>query len=76
MKLEIKNLVKSYRDNVAVNNISFEVNKGETVGILGPNGAGKTTLFYMIAGLIKCDSGEIFISNIQINNKSIAERTT
>ena len=59
-----------------MNNISFEVNKGETVGILGPNGAGKTTLFYMIAGLIKCDSGEIFISNIQINNKSIAERTT
>ena len=55
MKLTLINLNKSYKDKVAVKDISFEVNHGETIGILGPNGAGKTTLFYMIAGLIKCD---------------------
>ena len=59
MKLTLNNLNKCYRDKAVVKGISFEVNDGETIGILGPNGAGKTTLFYMIAGLIKCDSGEI-----------------
>ena len=52
MKLTLNNLNKCYKDKVAVKDISFEVNHGETIGILGPNGAGKTTLFYMIAGLI------------------------
>ena len=59
MKLTLNNLNKCYGDKVAVKDISFQVNDGETVGILGPNGAGKTTLFYIIAGLIECDSGEI-----------------
>ena len=51
-------------------------NRGETLGILGPNGAGKTTLFYMIAGLIKSDSGNIHLSNEELNTKSISERTS
>ena len=75
MKLTLVNLNKSYKDKVAVKDISFEVNHGETIGILGPNGAGKTTLFYMIAGLIKCDSGEIRIEDTKINDKSISKRT-
>ena len=75
MKLTLNNLNKSYKDKVAVKDISFEVNHGETIGILGPNGAGKTTLFYMIAGLIKCDSGEIRIEDTKINDKSISKRT-
>ena len=75
MKLTLINLNKSYKDKVAVKDISFEVNHGETIGILGPNGAGKTTLFYMIAGLIKCDSGEIKIEDTKINDKSISKRT-
>tara|TARA_B100000401_G_scaffold201160_1_gene135619 strand:- start:336 stop:1055 length:720 start_codon:yes stop_codon:yes gene_type:complete len=75
MKLTLINLNKSYKDKVAVKDISFEVNHGETIGILGPNGAGKTTLFYMIAGLIKCDSGEIRIEDTKINDKSISKRT-
>ena len=62
MSLVIKNLLKSYDEKIAVDNISFETNRGETVGILGPNGAGKTTLFYMIAGLIKIDAGKIYLS--------------
>ena len=75
MKLTLNNLNKCYGDKVAVKDISFEVNDGETVGILGPNGAGKTTLFYIIAGLIKCDSGEIRIADTKINDKSISKRT-
>ena len=75
MKLTLNNLNKCYGDKVAVKDISFEVNHGETIGILGPNGAGKTTLFYMIAGLIKCDSGEIRIEDTKINDKSISKRT-
>ena len=75
MKLTLNNLNKCYKDKVAVKDISFEVNHGETIGILGPNGAGKTTLFYMIAGLINCDSGEIRIEDTKINDKSISKRT-
>ena len=76
MSLVIENLQKSYDKKMAVDNISFEINRGETLGILGPNGAGKTTLFYMIAGLIKSDSGNIHLSNEELNTKSISERTS
>ena len=76
MSLVIENLQKSYDKKIAVDNISFEINRGETLGILGPNGAGKTTLFYMIAGLIKSDSGNIHLSNEELNTKSISERTS
>ena len=51
MIIETKNLVKIYGDRSVVNDVSFEVNKGEVVCLLGPNGAGKTTTFYMIVGL-------------------------
>lgn len=53
MKIIAKNLVKIYGDRTVVNDISFEVNKGEVVGLLGPNGAGKTTTFYMVVGSCK-----------------------
>ena len=76
MSLVIENLLKSYDEKIAVDNISFEINRGETVGILGPNGAGKTTLFYMIAGLIKSDTGKIYLSTEELNTKSISQRTS
>ena len=76
MSLVIENLLKSYDEKIAVDNISFETNRGETLGILGPNGAGKTTLFYMIAGLIKSDAGKIYLSNEELNTKSISQRTS
>ena len=76
MSLVIENLLKSYDEKIAVDNISFETNRGETVGILGPNGAGKTTLFYMIAGLIKTDAGKIYLSTEELNTKSISQRTS
>ena len=75
MNLTVKNIVKSYDEKIAVDDISFEVSSGETVGILGPNGAGKTTLFYIIAGLIRSDSGTLSLSEAKLNDKSISERT-
>ncbi|MFW9862473.1 MAG: ABC transporter ATP-binding protein [Candidatus Thorarchaeota archaeon] len=58
----IENLVKSYGDLVAVNDVSFEVREGEIFGILGPNGAGKTTAIKVLMGLLDADSGsaEVF----------------
>lgn len=63
MKIVAKNLIKKYGDRNVVNDISFEVNKGEVVGLLGPNGAGKTTTFYMVVGLVKPNGGEIWLDN-------------
>ena len=76
MNLSIENIKKSYDEKTAVDDITFEINRGETVGILGPNGAGKTTLFYIIAGLIPCDAGKLSLSGTELKNKSISERTS
>ena len=57
-----KNLVKRYSNRTVVNNVSFEVSQGEIVGLLGPNGAGKTTSFYQVVGLVKPDSGDVFLN--------------
>tara|TARA_B100001996_G_scaffold382384_1_gene374066 strand:+ start:140 stop:871 length:732 start_codon:yes stop_codon:yes gene_type:complete len=63
MFLQVKNLTKKFRDGLAVNNISFNIEKNTTVGLLGPNGCGKTTSIGMILGLIKPSAGEIIIDN-------------
>lgn len=57
--LECKNLTKSYQEKCVVNNLSFNVNRGEVFAFLGSNGAGKTTTIKMILGLVKKDSGEV-----------------
>ena len=69
MKIETKNLVKIYGDRSVVNDISFEVNKGEIVGLLGPNGAVKTTTFYMVVGLVKPSKGHVYLNNEEITEK-------
>jgi len=78
MKIVAKNLIKIYGYRSVVNDVSFEVNKGEVVGLLGPNGAGKTTTFYMIVGLVKADEGEVFLNDvnesINITKKPMNER--
>ena len=71
MKIKTENLVKIYNDRTVVNNISLEVNKGEVVGLLGPNGAGKTTTFYMVVGLIRPNSGKIFIDDIDLTEMTM-----
>ena len=61
MKLEVKNLGKKFKDFIAVNNINFHIDEGQTLGVLGPNGCGKTTTIGMLLGLIKPSNGEILI---------------
>ena len=70
MKLEIKNLTKKFKSTIAVDNISFNLSKNNTLGLLGPNGCGKTTSIGMILGLITPSSGQIFINEINLNSKN------
>ena len=70
MKLEIKNLVKKFNSIVAVNNISFVIEKNKTLGLLGPNGCGKTTSIGMMLGLITPTSGQVYINEIKLESKS------
>lgn len=65
--ITVKNLVKKYGDFTAVDDISFEVKKGELFGILGPNGAGKTTTLEIIETLKKPTSGSVIVDSININ---------
>ena len=74
MKVEAKALVKSFGKRTVVDNVSLSVETGEIVGLLGPNGAGKTTSFYMIVGLEKPDSGDIFLSDIKITTLPMYRR--
>ena len=70
MKLEVKKLTKNFNSIVAVDNISFEIEKNKTLGLLGPNGCGKTTSIGMMLGLITPTSGKIFINGINLEPKS------
>tara|TARA_Y100000389_G_scaffold75920_1_gene72570 strand:+ start:267 stop:1001 length:735 start_codon:yes stop_codon:yes gene_type:complete len=70
MKLEVKNLIKNFKSTVAVNNISFIIEKNKTLGLLGPNGCGKTTSIGMMLGLITPSSGQIFINGISLESKT------
>ena len=74
MKIRAENLVKIYNDRTVVNDISIEVNKGEVVGLLGPNGAGKTTTFYMVVGLVRPNSGKIYIDDIDLTGMTMNKR--
>ncbi len=65
--LRTEKLVKSYGGRTVVNGVDISVRQGEIVGLLGPNGAGKTTSFYMIVGLVRPDSGLIFLDNRDIS---------
>ncbi|SHL69442.1 ABC-2 type transport system ATP-binding protein [Anaerocolumna jejuensis DSM 15929] len=67
--LQLKNITKKYKDFTAVDDISFEVNKGEIFGLLGPNGAGKSTLVSMIGTILQPTKGEIFIGGISLGDK-------
>ena len=74
MILRGEHLVKKYGKRTVVNQVSVTVERGEIVGLLGPNGAGKTTTFYMIVGLIKPNSGEIFLDGENITDLPMYKR--
>ena len=70
MKLEVHNLSKKFNNILAVNDISFSIEKNKTLGLLGPNGCGKTTSIGMMLGLITPSSGKILIDNQLLNEKN------
>jgi len=72
--LHTKDIVKVYGKRHVVDQVSLEVQQGEIVGLLGPNGAGKTTSFYMITGLIKPNSGKIFLDDENITRLPMYKR--
>jgi len=74
MILRADNLVKIYSKRTVVDHVSVSVKQGEIVGLLGPNGAGKTTSFYMIVGLVKPNSGEIFLDDQNITDLPMYKR--
>ncbi len=74
MILRSENITKTYKSRTVSKNVSVEVKQGEIVGLLGPNGAGKTTSFYMIVGMVKPNSGKIFLNDIDITKLPMYKR--
>ena len=72
--LVVKDLSRSFGSLMAVNNLSFEVRRGEIFGIIGPNGSGKTTVFNLLTGLLKADNGSIILDGKDITSLSAARR--
>lgn len=73
--LRAESLVKRYGSRTVVDHATFEVRQGEVVGLLGPNGAGKTTSFYAVVGLVRVDSGAIFIGDQEITTEPMYRRS-
>ena len=67
-------LTKSYGGRTVVRGVSLEVGSGEIVGLLGPNGAGKTTTFYMIVGLTRPDTGQVYLNGEDLTRLPMYER--
>lgn len=74
MSIVAEKIKKYYGDKCVLNNVSIEVNSGEIVGLLGPNGAGKTTMFYSILGIIKINSGRVYIDGKDVTSLPVYAR--
>jgi lipopolysaccharide export system ATP-binding protein len=72
--LEVRSIAKSYDRRAVLHDVSLDVHRGEVVGLLGPNGAGKTTCFYSVMGLVKPDSGRIFLDEQDITELPMYRR--
>ncbi|QDR82057.1 LPS export ABC transporter ATP-binding protein [Sporomusa termitida] len=75
MYIETRDLVKTFKTRNVVNGVSLRVEQGQIVGLLGANGAGKTTTFYMIVGLERPSSGQIFINGEEITHMPMYQRS-
>ena len=75
MELQADKINKTYKGRKVVKDVSLTLKKGEIVGLLGPNGAGKTTSFYMIVGLIKPDTGNVFLHQNNITKVPMYKRS-
>ena len=73
--LSAKNISKSFGGRVILRNIDIQLNRGEMLGLLGSNGAGKSTFMNIVLGLLKCDFGDIFLSNTRLTSLPIHERS-
>tara|TARA_B100002052_G_scaffold249758_1_gene237137 strand:- start:527 stop:1240 length:714 start_codon:yes stop_codon:yes gene_type:complete len=73
--LSIKNISKSIKDKKIISKVSLEINDSDIFGLLGPNGAGKTTMFYIIAGLMNQDEGEMVLSDKDISKLPMHKRS-
>ncbi|MDB4120450.1 LPS export ABC transporter ATP-binding protein [Gammaproteobacteria bacterium] len=73
--LSLENISKSIKTKKIVDGISFDIKPGTINGLLGPNGAGKTTTFYLIAGLVKCDTGKIIFDSKDITSLPMHKRS-
>ena len=73
--LKAEKLVKKYGERTVVSNVDVQVKRGEVVGLLGPNGAGKTTTFYMLTGMVKPLTGEIFLDNDNVTKLPMYKRS-
>jgi branched-chain amino acid transport system ATP-binding protein len=67
--LDVKNLTKKFGGLTAVNDVNFEIQRGEMLGLIGPNGAGKTTIFHLISGFEKPNAGSIQFDGVDITRK-------
>ena len=72
--LEVRSIAKAYDRRAVLHDVSLDVHRGEVVGLLGPNGAGKTTCFYSVMGLVKPDSGRIFLDGQDITDLPMYRR--
>lgn len=72
--LEVHSIAKSYDRRAVLHDVSLDVQRGEVVGLLGPNGAGKTTCFYSVMGLVKPDSGRIYLDGQDITELPMYRR--
>ena len=72
--LEVRSIAKAYDRRAVLHDVSLDVHRGEVVGLLGPNGAGKTTCFYSVMGLVKPDSGRIFLDGQDVTELPMYRR--
>ncbi|MFT5298534.1 MAG: ABC-2 type transport system ATP-binding protein, partial [Colwellia sp.] len=72
--IEVENLSKSFNEHLALDNVSFSLEKGEPIALVGPNGAGKTTLFSILCGYLSPSSGSVKVAGFNAGHSSLFGR--